>query len=159
MPLAARPRPPSASTSAALAPRAYPLALQTTTSYPLKPPHREAHELNVGADGRVYQEGRRYSTGSAAESRYVMAVDGTLYADRKERLDGKYPDNHSSFLGDTQPAAAAGEITAHAGVIHSIDNHSGHYAPTDAHTQQLFQELERRGLDTSSIQRTDVTRR
>lgn len=88
-----------------------------------------------------------------------MAIDGTLYADRKERFDGKFPDNHSSFLGGERLAAAAGELTAHAGVIHSVNNLSGHYAPPDACTQQLFQELERRGVDTSSIKRTDVTRR
>jgi hypothetical protein len=135
------------------------LSKETITSHPLRPHQQAAHELSVGNDGLLYQEGQRYSTGDWEESRYVMGVDGKIYADRKDRMNGVHPDNHSSFLAGAQPAAAAGELVAHRGVIESVDNLSGHYAPSAAHMQQLIDELERRGVDTSGIRQTDISRR
>ncbi|MFJ2991145.1 hypothetical protein [Pandoraea sp. NPDC087047] len=136
-----------------VAPRkAHALTISQATTHPLRPEQQVTHELQVGADKRVYQNGRRFSTGQWEESRYVMGADGKMYADRPDRQNGAFPDNHTSFLAGQQPAAAAGEITAHNGVIESLNDLSGHYAPTSRHTQQMLNELHERGVDTSSIQ-------
>jgi len=131
--------------------RRYPLTIRGSTTHPLRPEQQAAHELQVGSDGFVYQGGRRFSTGTWDESRYVMGADGKMYADRPVRTDGMFPDNHTSFLAG-QPAAAAGEVEAHGGVIKSVNNSSGHYAPTVRHTDQMLEELKTRGVDTSRIQ-------
>ncbi|WP_186166033.1 hypothetical protein [Burkholderia gladioli] len=129
----------------------YKHTLSQKSTYPLSSEQRAEHELKVGDDGLVYQNNRRFSTGQWEESRYVMGEDGRMFADRPNRQEGVYPDNHTSFLGGKQPAAAAGEITAHGGVIETLNDSSGHYQPKAKHTKQMVDELEHRGADTSKL--------
>ena len=67
------------------------MTIPTRTTLPLRPDQQVAHELEVGSDGLVYQDGRRFSTGAWDESRYVMDPVGKIYADRPVR-DGGHAD-------------------------------------------------------------------
>jgi hypothetical protein len=135
--------------------RQYPLTIPLHSDTPLSEERQAALELSVQSDGFVYQNGRRFSTGEWDETRYVMDGSGRMFADRPERdpMVDWFPMNHSSFLRG-EPAAAAGELTAHGGVIQSMNNLSGHYGPLPAHMQQMLDELQARGVNTSQIATT-----
>jgi hypothetical protein len=152
----APPQTPSYPMTAMSAPQTpkYPLTIKQPSEYPLTEERQAALELEVGQDGLVYQRGRRFSTGEWDETRYVMNADGRMFADRPTRgFNDWFPDNHSSILRG-EPAAAAGELTAHGGVIATINNLSGHYRPRPQHLQQMLTELQTRGVDTSQIATT-----
>jgi hypothetical protein len=135
--------------------RQYPLTIPLHSDTPLSEGRQAELELHVRDDGFVYQNNRRFSTGEWDETRYVMNGEGRIFADRPQRdpMVDWSPMNHSSFLRG-EPAAAAGGLTAHGGVIATVDNLSGHYAPRPEHMQQMLDELEARGIDTSQIARS-----
>ncbi|VVE12038.1 hypothetical protein [Pandoraea anhela] len=145
-----RPAPKSGNGAAPRQPHSLTIARPTT--FPVRAEQQATHELQV-KNGLVYQNNRRFSTGEWEETRFVMGADGKMFADRPDRGDVPFPDNHTSFLRG-EPAAAAGELTAHGGVIETMNNFSGHYAPTNNHTKQMLSELESRGVDTTKIKTT-----
>jgi hypothetical protein len=53
--------------------------------------------------------------------------------------------------------AAAGEIAAKNSRITEINNRSGHYGPTTAHTDQVIQQLKKQGVDVSNVERDEYT--
>lgn len=86
---------------------------------------RSAH--NVDSDGRAI---------------FVMDEHGNLYASLEQRL-GYF--HHSSFFGGN-PVAAAGELIVKDGRIELVTDHSGHYQPGRAQTQQLLDQLASQGV-------------
>ncbi|TGW15678.1 hypothetical protein [Candidatus Hepatobacter penaei] len=82
-------------------------------------------------------------------SMYVMTAKKGLILVPESLKDKPSPDNilntHSAFLLD-QPVTCAGYIRIQAGKIVSIDNKSGHYAPTIKHLHQAIQYLAKEGV-------------
>ncbi len=131
---------------------------QNSNVHYLTPDELEALKLSVAPDGRIYQNGVPYDTSgfnNGINSRekdaamFVMGPDGQIYA-RQQEL---YKVHHSSFLGGA-PVAAAGLMVVKDGYIQSITNDSGHYSPNKFITQQVLDELAKRGYPTQTI-RTD----
>jgi hypothetical protein len=115
---------------------------------------RKAYEVTV-QDGRLYWRGKLLNTEHPVEGApkatfiFVMAKDGTLYA----APNGGTTQNihHSSFLHGA-PAAGAGTIVVVDGVVQKITNKSGHYGHRAGKMRQVLAELEKRGIDTESIE-------
>ena len=78
---------------------------------------------------------------------FVMDNEGRIFA--AAHKVGLF--HHSSFLAGAS-VAAAGEIKIEHGVIKAVTNKSGHYKPSDPEMIQLFQELESRGVDLTSVE-------
>ncbi len=78
---------------------------------------------------------------------YVMAQDGTLYADQHKV--GLF--HHSSFLsgGDV---AGAGEIKVIGGKVRCVTNKTGHYRAGDPELWQVLDELKSRGVDLAGVE-------
>jgi hypothetical protein len=78
---------------------------------------------------------------------YVMAQDGTLYADQHKV--GLF--HHSSFLsgGDV---AGAGEIKVIGGKVQCVTNKTGHYRAGDPELWQVLDELKSRGVNLAGVE-------
>ncbi len=79
---------------------------------------------------------------------FVMDGDGNIYSASKGVVH-----HHSSFLAGG-PVAAAGHWTIEYGALKTICNDSGHYQPPFDYTQQVLDELKKRGVDVSGVQAT-----
>ena len=115
---------------------------------------RKAYEVTV-QDGRLYWRGKLLNTEHPVEGApkatyiFVMAKDGTLYAAPNGGTTRNI--HHSSFLHGA-PAAGAGTMVVVDGVVQKITNKSGHYGHRAGKMRQVLAELEKRGIDTESIE-------
>lgn len=78
---------------------------------------------------------------------FVMDPSGKIFASTDNQV---YKFHHSS-LSAGQPVAAAGELVVIDGVLCEVTNKSGHYMPSLRMNNQLFDELERRGMPKNKL--------
>ncbi len=112
---------------------------------------REAFRIFV-REGMLYDaRGNLFDTtagvsafGPASHGRAIFVMDehGNLYASTYHEF-GRF--HHSSFLAGGE-VAAAGELLVRDGKVELITDHSGHYQPGRARTQQLLDELAHQGI-------------
>jgi hypothetical protein len=107
-------------------------------------------------DGKLYDaSGNLFDTSAASSLHpggqgraiFVMDENGHLYASNQQ-IWGQF--HHSSFLAGA-PVAGAGELQVSDGVLESVTDHSGHYQPSRAFTQQVLNTLESQGIDISNV--------
>jgi hypothetical protein len=117
----------------------------------------EAHRLFV-RDGKLYRasDGTPFDTAAAStahsgggKAMFVMDRHGNLYASNTQIVRELH---HSSFLGGAD-VAGAGEIKVTDGVLDEMTRKSGHYKPTEAHNENVIDELGRQGLPTGPVKR------
>ncbi len=107
-------------------------------------------------DGKLYDaSGDLFDTSAASSLHpggqgraiFVMDENGNLYASN-EQIWGTF--HHSSFLAG-EPVAGAGEIQVSNGELQFLTDHSGHYRPSRAYTQQVLNTLASQGIDISNV--------
>jgi RHS repeat-associated protein len=116
---------------------------------------RQALELFVEGGALVDVNGVPFDTSTASSvfgggggrAIFVMDPHGHIYAS-KTQVVGRF--HHSSFLAG-QPVAAAGELQVDHGKLKLVSNRSGHYKPPGSLTNQLFAELQARGLNVAGV--------
>ena len=84
---------------------------------------------------------------------FVMDPQGRIYASKVQERGTL----HYSSLAGGRPVAAAGELQVAAGYLLAVSNKSGHYRPRQTLNNQLFQELEARGVSVSYLDQIERT--
>jgi RHS repeat-associated protein len=84
---------------------------------------------------------------------FVMDPQGKIFASNSQ-VRGEF--HHSSLLAG-QPVAAAGTLSVENGKLLSVSNQSGHYQPSQKHNNQLFEELEKKGVDSKQLDKVERT--
>lgn len=115
---------------------------------------RQPYELFVAGGALVDVNGVPFDTSTASSAWagggraiFVMDPHGHVYASKTHTV-GRF--HHSSFLAG-QPVAAAGELEVDHGKLKLVSNRSGHYRPPGSLTDQLFAELQARGLNIAGV--------
>ena len=112
------------------------------------------HRLTI-ADGAIRDaDGARFDTADAythwsgrGRAIFVMDAYGRIYAS-KRHVVGQF---HHSSLGQGRPVAGAGELEVRDGILVALTDHSSHYCPPRAFTEQVLRELKERGVDVESV--------
>jgi RHS repeat-associated protein len=78
---------------------------------------------------------------------FVMSSEGSIYLGSHGQ-PGSF--HHSSFLAGSN-VASAGEMVVHDGKIVEVSNTSGHYKPAQSLNDQIFTELDDKGMSKSDI--------
>jgi len=118
----------------------------------LTPKQLEDYELAVVNNLLVYKKsGKIFDSAEAnthwGSSIFVMDSKGGIYV---SNIQTPLEFHHSSLLAGQQ-VAAAGELNVAQGMLLEVSNKSGHYAPTQKLNNQLFTELEAKGMDKQSL--------
>jgi hypothetical protein len=106
--------------------------------------------LLMGADGKPYDTSDAELKGlSNSKGRAMLVMDkkGNLYA-MKDQIRGKL--HHTTLLAGG-PVAFAGEIIVENGKLTLIGSKSGHYHTPTTFMAQLFDSLEKQGIDVSQV--------
>ncbi len=129
---------------------------------------RAAFEVTVQDGVLIHKsgsdQGKRVNTSSlnslhsngAGTAIFVMSPEGNIYIGAHGDTPGEF--HHSSFLSG-QPVSSAGEMVVEDGRILDVSNNSGHYHPSQSLNDQLFTELENRGMtepDVDDIARSGI---
>lgn len=111
---------------------------------------QERNELKISFLGNaIYQAGKHLKEDGPLM--YVMDKYGEFYTHKKfSALEHKIGMNHSSFFSGGL-VSSAGFLYVKSGEIEAIDNHSGHYHPTDLHVQNALCGLLLKGVDLSAV--------
>jgi hypothetical protein len=110
---------------------------------------RAQHAITL-EEGKFYgANGKLFSTTSSPNERAIFVMDehGNIFASTSYEI-GEF--HHSSFLGG-RPVAAAGEIEVHNGVLLTLSDRSGHYAPSREFTNQAIDVMKNQGVDMSFV--------
>lgn len=85
---------------------------------------------------------------------YVMDKKGNIFI-HPHYVIGKI--HHSSILAQA-PVAAAGDIRVKEGIVHMINNRSGHYKPSEVFMQQFLEELKVREANLNYLKEPEIYR-
>lgn len=125
------------------------------------PESRAGYVLSV-ADGLLCVAGEEPLSSDGAGA-YIFVVDGggaVLVAKKQDhhsaRLNGTLVMHHSSLVAGG-PVGAAGEMVVHRGVLLSINNWSGHYAPPPSTLRVLLDTLAKMGVANLKSIEIEVT--
>jgi len=112
--------------------------------------HQERSDLKISFLGNaIYQAGKPLKEDGPLM--YVMDKYGEFYAHKKlGALEHKIGMNHSSFFSG-ELVSSAGFLYIKNGELEAIDNHSGHYHPTDAHVQNALYGLLSKGVNLKVV--------
>jgi RHS repeat-associated protein len=112
------------------------------------------HELDVKdgllvhkTSGVPFDSINSSSIADEGKSIFVMDPQGRIFASKKQ-IPGEL--HHSSFLGGN-PVSSAGDLMVTDGILLEVSNKSGHYQPSQKLNSQIFNELEKRGMDKDRL--------
>lgn len=98
-------------------------------------------------DGETWRAGDVVHSGTCEKYIFVMALDGTVYVNRK--VKGRF--HHSCFLAGGR-VLAAGRIVVLDGAVVSLAPQSGHYKPAPRSIDLVVDVLAAQGVPTGRIQ-------
>jgi hypothetical protein len=117
---------------------------------------RKAYQLYVVSGLLLESSGSKFDTTTSSsffsDGRAIFVMDhyGRIFVSECQEV-GEF--HHTSLVAGA-PVAAAGELKVIDGVVLETTRKSGHYRPGVAYQDQLFKELQRQGIDTTSIVRS-----